>query len=186
MRCLNAGSLRCVIGHSLGGILAVAYSASRLRPIERLALFATPFPVDPATNYRRFLRSPMKRLMVHHRLLGRLTHQVGCRLFPLLLRAVHGGRYPREILQDFHKHTHHSYTDTAERCLFRFDVRLWLGAVPDLSAFLTYSDIDREVPVADAERYATALTGSHCHIVHRDHELVPFGSETRLREWLQR
>ena len=117
-----------------------------------------PYPTEPSRNRADYLRSPLSRFLIRHRAFGRLSHEVGCRLLPRLLYLR--GDYPREIMEDFHKHTHHSYTDTAERCLFRFDIRPALAAVQQLPALLIYSAIDREVPLRDAECYAVAFPHS--------------------------
>ncbi len=85
---------------------------------------------------------------------------------------------------DFHKHTHHSYTDAAERCLLRYDLRPQLPAIRHIPALLVYSPRDREVPLDHGCGYARSLEQAELRLVDRAHELVPFGFEGELRRWL--
>jgi pimeloyl-ACP methyl ester carboxylesterase len=84
LRATDTTTLHALVGHSCGGVVAVALLASGAARATRLALVAAPHPSPRFPARKELLKSPGDRLMLPWMPLAHLVHLVFSVFWPLL------------------------------------------------------------------------------------------------------
>jgi pimeloyl-ACP methyl ester carboxylesterase len=116
----NAGIVH-LVGHSMGGILALAYARQWPAQIGKLVLLATPFYRDAAEARRIVAGSSLfNRLFAMDNGLAHAVCTMMCMTRPLLLRVVPRVVHdvPALVAQDSLRHTWTSYARTLQHVIF--------------------------------------------------------------------
>lgn len=167
-----------LVGHSLGGALAVELAARLPGRVSRLALVAAPLMTGDVSA-RRDGRTCLTRLRVQRRLLGLLL--------PVYTRVRGGyGPYPREVVEDFGRYAAHAYLSTLDSAIWGHDYRPALAAVRSLPAYLLYGEADRMVPPANGAAFRRAFREAQLHLVPGDHQVLLTNPDAAdaLARWL--
>jgi len=164
-----------IIGHSLGGLIALEYAA-RYRPqVSRMALLSIPRYTDPVTAHARFWKgSPHYRRLLNEHSLAETLAQMKRSGMEITLRYLF--RFPWPVLIDSHKFTFRSLTSTLESCLLDYQVDRILPAVPPVPTLLIHGELDsvapleHVVPLPDAYPQMRLVTkrgtGHHLFLTH--------------------
>jgi pimeloyl-ACP methyl ester carboxylesterase len=179
----GATHVSALIAHSVGGVVAVTLLARQLARAERLVLAAAPYPSPRFPVRRELLRRPGDRAMLAWKPLAQGVHQLLQLLWPLL-RQVATPAALRGAWSGYMDHTIHSYTSTAEECLFRANLDPLLPQLQDCTTLLLYSRADRTVPLVHGERLHAALPRSTLRLLEGDHFAVLRSGTATVVQWL--
>lgn len=148
-----------IVGHSLGGLIALEYAA-RYRPqVTRMALFSIPRYTDPVTAHARFWKgSPNYRRLLNEHSLAETVAQMKRSGLEITLRYLF--RFPWPVLIDSHKFTFRSLTSTLESCLLNYQVDRILPSVPKVPILLIHGEQDSVAPL----EHVIPLLETHPHI----------------------
>jgi pimeloyl-ACP methyl ester carboxylesterase len=183
LRATDTTTLHAVVGHSCGGVVAVALLASGAARTERLALVATPYPSPRFPVRKELLKSPRDRLMLAWTPLAHLVHLTFSVFWPLL-RRLPVPDYLVGAWVGYMEHTIPSYVGTAEECLFRADLDPLLPALQDCPTLLLYGEQDRTVPLSHGQRLHAALSNSQLNLLTDGHYAVLHEGRTTLVDWI--
>ena len=177
--------LDAVVGHSCGGVLAMALIGMGVHPTRRLVLAATPYPSPRFPFQGEILRSPFDRLMLGSPSAATRVHESMLRLWPLLSRlpvpAAQRGAWAGYL-----EHTIPSYLGTAQHCIFGANVDPWLPTVASRPIMLLYGRRDRTIPPSQGDRLAAALSGSRLVPLQDGHMAILTEGRGPLVDWLRR
>jgi pimeloyl-ACP methyl ester carboxylesterase len=147
------------VGHSLGGLIALEYTARYGSHVRRLILLSLPRFSDPATAHARFWRgSPHYRRLLNEHSLKETLSQMKRSGLELTLRYML--RFPWTVLVDSHKFTFKSLTSTLEHCLLNYQVDRILPAVPPVPTLLIHGEQDSVAPL----EHVRAIPGLYSHM----------------------
>lgn len=164
-----------LIGHSLGGLIALEYAARFGSHVRRIVLLSLPRFSDPATAHALFWRgSPhYRRLLNEHSLVETLSQMKRSGL-EIALRYLF--RFPWTVIIDSHKFTFKSLTSTLEHCLLNYQVDRILPSVPAVPTLLIHGEQDSVAPCDHVrnlpDRYSQMRlrtvkgTGHHLFLTH--------------------
>ena len=164
-----------IIGHSLGGLIALEYAARYAAHVRRMILLSLPRFSDPATAHALFWRgSPhYRRLLNEHSLVETLSQMKRSGL-EIALRYLL--RFPWSVVIDSHKFTFKSLTSTLEHCLLNYQVDRILPAVPPVPTLLIHGEQDSVAPFDHVRHLpdiyphmrlrAVGGTGHHLFLTH--------------------
>jgi pimeloyl-ACP methyl ester carboxylesterase len=144
-----------IVGHSMGCLLALAYSNHYPLKTGRLALLACP-AFDDEQQARRAIgtASLFNRWLAMDTPAARWACTLMCALRPALLPlAPHLVRHvPAVVAQDALRHNWQSYSRTLRNVIFQADTHRWMqqSAAPIL---LIHGTEDRTAPYANVQRY---------------------------------
>ncbi len=164
-----------IVGHSLGGLIALEYAARHGSHVERMALLSLPRFGDPATAHAVFWRgSPHYRRLLNEHSLSETLAQFKRSGLEITLRYLF--RFPWAVLIDSHKFTFKSLTSTLEHCLLNYQVDRILPRVPAIPTLLIHGEKDSVAPlshVLDLPRSYSFMrletirgTGHHLFLTH--------------------
>jgi len=164
-----------LVGHSLGGLIALEYAARHGSHVERMVLLSLPRFGDPATAHAVFWRgSPHYRRLLNEHSLSETLAQFKRSGLEITLRYLF--RFPWAVLIDSHKFTFKSLTSTLEHCLLNYQVDRILPRVPAIPTLLIHGEKDSVAPLRHVldlpQRYPfTRLetirgTGHHLFLTH--------------------
>jgi pimeloyl-ACP methyl ester carboxylesterase len=183
LRATDTSTLHAVVGHSCGGVVAVALLAAGAAQTDRLVLAAAPYPSPHFPVRQELLKSPLDRLMLAWTPLAHLVHLTIALLWPLL-RHLPVPDYLAGARIGYMEHTIPSYVGTAEECLFRADLDPLLPALQDCSTLLLYGQQDRTVPLSHGQRLHAALANSQLNLLADGHYAVLDEGRTPLVDWI--
>jgi len=164
-----------IIGHSLGGLIALEYAARHRAHVRRMILLSLPRFSDPATAHALFWRgSPhYRRLLNEHSLVETLSQMKRSGL-EIALRYLF--RFPWSVVIDSHKFTFKSLTSTLEHCLLNYQVDRILPSVPPVPTLLIHGEQDSVAPFDHVRHLpdiyphmrlrAVGGTGHHLFLTH--------------------
>jgi pimeloyl-ACP methyl ester carboxylesterase len=162
-----------LVGHSLGSLIALEYSAAYPEHIERLALLNLPrhFSSEEAhgifwsgsPSYRKLLLQASAR-----------ASWVQFRRTGLSMSLRYARRFPWAVLMDARKFTFLSLTSTLENCLINYRVDPVLERMPHVPTLLIHGERDQVAPVANVRSLPGVypwmrlleIPGSGHHILH--------------------
>ena len=164
-----------IVGHSLGGLIALEYAARYGPHVRRMILLSLPRFSDPATAHALFWRgSPHYRRLLNEHSLGETMSQLKRSGLEITLRYLL--RFPWTVLVDSHKFTFKSLTSTLEHCLLNYQVDRILPSVPPVPTLLIHGEQDSVAPLDHVrpipELYAHMRlrtvrgTGHHLFLTH--------------------
>ncbi len=168
-----------LVGHSLGGALALELAARLPERISRLALVAAPLMTGDAGKRRSSAGNCLLKLTMQRRLYALLV--------PLYTRVRGGyGPYSREVVEDFTRYTARAYVSTLEQAIWGHDYRPALAAIRSLPAYLLYGEADRMVPPVNGEAFRRAFPDAQLQIVPGDHQVLLTNTDAadQLARWL--
>ncbi len=183
VRAAGAPHLRAVVGHSCGGVIAMAALGTVAVAADRLCLAATPFASPRFPLRRELLTRPLDRLMLSWAPMAMAVHGALMLLWPLLRRAP----VPSELRgawAGFMDHTIHCYRLTAKHCLFQANIDPLLPAVRSLPTLLLYASHDRTVPFIHGVRFHRALPQSWLVAISGGHHAILRAGLVPLTRWL--
>ena len=135
-----------LVGHSLGGLIALNYAARNPEHVTRLVLLSLPRYADPVTAHHLFWRgSPHYRRLLKEHSLAETLAQMKRSGLELTLRYML--RFPWAVLIDSHKFTLKSLTSTLEHCLLNYRIDAVLPQVPSLPCLLIHGEQDSVAPL---------------------------------------
>jgi pimeloyl-ACP methyl ester carboxylesterase len=183
LRELGATRVHAVVGHSVGGVVAIALLAAGVITTHQLVLAATPYPSPRFPLRHELLRSPLDRLMLTWTPLAQVVHHALLRAWPLLAHLpvppYLGGAWAGYL-----DHTIQSYTSTTEECLFRADIDPLLAAIATCPTLLLYAINDTTVPLVHGQRLHTTLPQSTLRVIDGDHYAVLRAGRAIVLPWL--
>lgn len=164
-----------IVGHSLGGLIALEYAARYPPQVRRMALLSIPRYTDPATAHARFWQgSPHYRRLLNEHSLAETVAQMKRSGLEITLRYLF--RFPWPVLIDSHKFTFRSLTSTLESCLLDYQVDRILPAVPPVPTLLIHGEQDSVAPLEHVAPLPLAYpqmrlvtrrgTGHHLYLTH--------------------
>jgi pimeloyl-ACP methyl ester carboxylesterase len=135
-----------IVGHSLGGLIALEYAARYRSHVRRMILLSLPRFSDPATAHALFWRgSPHYRRLLNEHSLKETLSQLKRSGLEITLRYML--RFPWSVLIDSHKFTFKSLTSTLEHCLLNYQVDRILPSVPPIPTLLIHGEQDSVAPL---------------------------------------
>jgi pimeloyl-ACP methyl ester carboxylesterase len=164
-----------LVGHSLGGLVALEYAARYGDHIDRMVVLSLPRFTDPTTAHEIFWRgSPHYRRLLNEHSLAETLAQMKRSGLEITLRYIF--RFPLSVLIDAHKFTFKSLTSTLEHCLLSYQVDRILPAVPPIPTLLIHGEQDSVAPLAHVRHLPSAHdhmqletvcgTGHHLFLTH--------------------
>ncbi len=160
-----------LVGHSIGTLLSIAYTARHPKQVERLVLLSIPF-FGGAKEARRFFSNqpvPMGWFFSNMALAAViciLTRRVLRWLMPYLLRDL-----PREVAADIVKHSWRSFTSSFLEVICNYDVKKDADLLGDLPVLCIHGDQDDTAPLAGAVVLAAGRPSWQVHILNGvDHQ----------------
>ena len=173
---LGIASPVSVAGHSMGGVLAALYAASRPERVNALALVATPFP-----------RAQQHPLRLPGGPGGRAFYRVVQEVLPLLSPLVRSATFPRAVIADYLRHTLASYELTSHSLIWDVSAvdELEPLRTADRPELLFYSDEDRTIASDSLQLWRSVLPRAEVLGAPGGHQLLLRGGFTRLAEWLR-
>jgi pimeloyl-ACP methyl ester carboxylesterase len=183
LRATGTSTLHAIVGHSCGGVVAVALLAAGAAQTDRLVLAAAPYPSPHFPVRQELLKSPLDRLMLAWTPLAHLVHLTFSVCWPLL-RHFPVPDYLAGAWAGYMEHTIPSYVGTAEACLFQADLEPLLPALQDCPALLLYGEQDRTVPLIHGQRLHAALMNSQLKLLTDGHYAVLHEGRTTLVDWI--
>ena len=135
-----------LIGHSLGGLIALEYASRYGEHVRRMILVSLPRYSDPVTAHALFWRgSPHYRRLLNEHSLAETLSQMKRSGLEITLRYLL--RFPWSVLIDSHKFTFKSLTSTLEHCLLDYQVDRILPFVPPVPTLLIHGEQDSVAPI---------------------------------------
>jgi pimeloyl-ACP methyl ester carboxylesterase len=167
-----------IVGHSLGGLVALEYAAHHAGHVQRMVLLSLPRFHDKETAHSIFWRgSPHYRRLLKQHSLAESISQMKRTGLEVTLRYMF--RFPWSVLVDSHKFTMKSLTSTLDHCLLNYQVDSILPRVPSVPTLLIHGQKDSVAPLAQIADLATlyphmristvAGTGHHVFLTHTSH-----------------
>lgn len=164
-----------IVGHSLGGLIALHYAARYPGRVRRLILVSLPRYSDPVSAHALFWRgSPHYRRLLNEHSLAETLSQMKRSGLEITLRYLL--KFPWSVLIDSHKFTFKSLTSTLEHCLLNFQVDSILPAVPPVPTLLIHGEQDSVAPLDHVRPlpqlypfmrlHALRGTGHHLFLTH--------------------
>lgn len=141
-----AGRPMAIVGHSLGGLIALSYAARHGDHVSRMVVLSLPRFTDPVTAHAIFWRgSPHYRRLLNEHSLAETLAQMKRSGLELTVRYLL--RFPWTVLIDSHKFTFKSLTSTLEHCLLNYQVDGILPSVPPIPTLLIHGEQDSVAPL---------------------------------------
>jgi len=135
-----------IVGHSLGGLIALEYAALHGAHVKRMILLSLPRFTDPATAHALFWRgSPHYRRLLNEHSLRETISQMKRTGLEVTLRYL--VRFPVAVVVDSHKFTFKSLTSTLEHCLLSYQVDRILPGIPPVPTLLIHGERDSVAPL---------------------------------------
>ncbi len=164
-----------LIGHSLGGLIALEYASRYGEHVRRMILVSLPRYSDPVTAHALFWRgSPHYRRLLNEHSLAETLSQMKRSGLEITLRYLL--RFPWSVLIDSHKFTFKSLTSTLEHCLLDYQVDRILPCVPPVPTLLIHGEQDSVAPIdhvrplpdlyPSMRLHAMRGTGHHLFLTH--------------------
>lgn len=164
-----------LIGHSLGGLIALEYASRHGEHVRRMILLSLPRYSDPATAHALFWSgSPHYRRLLNEHSLAETLSQLKRSGLEITLRYLL--RFPWSVLIDSHKFTFKSLTSTLEHCLLNYQVDRILPFVPPVRTLLIHGEQDSVAPFdhvrplpdlyPSMRLHAMRGTGHHLFLTH--------------------
>ncbi len=151
-----------IIGHSLGALLTVAYTARYSDQVENIIVVGMPYFGSQARAYEYFRTGPVKGGVFYTNIFLTMmacviTRRVLGWLLPYVLRHV-----PREVAEDLVKHTWRSSTSSLWEVVYRYDIAADLERLPHrIRVLFIHGDQDLMAPVDAVKRLAAENTRVH-------------------------
>jgi pimeloyl-ACP methyl ester carboxylesterase len=153
-----------LVGHSLGGLVALEYAARYGHHVDRMVLLSLPRFTDPTTAHEIFWRgSPHYRRLLNEHSLAETLAQMKRSGIEITLRYFF--RFPWPVLIDAHKFTFKSLTSTLEHCLLSYQVDRILPAVPAIPTLLIHGEQDSVAPLAHVRHLPSTYDYMHLETV---------------------
>jgi len=164
-----------IVGHSLGGLVALQYAARHREHVRRMILVSLPRYSDPVSAHALFWRgSPHYRRLLNEHSLAETLAQMKRSGLEITLRYLL--RFPWAVLIDSHKFTFKSLTSTLEHCLLNYQVDGILPSVPPVPTLLIHGEQDSVAPIdrvrplpllyPSMRLHAVRGTGHHLFLTH--------------------
>lgn len=139
-----------LIGHSMGTLLSIAFTARHPEQVERLVLLSIPFFGNAKEARRFFTSQPVPygwffSNMALAAVICILTRRVFSWLVPYLQRDL-----PREVAADIVKHSWRSFTSSFWEVICNYDVKRDADMLGDLPVLCIHGDQDDTAPLAGA------------------------------------
>jgi pimeloyl-ACP methyl ester carboxylesterase len=180
-----------LVGHSMGGILALAYAQRWPEEVGKLVLLATPFYRSETEARQIVARSSLfNRLFAMDNPLARGVCMLMCATRPLLMqlvpRFVHDG--PELVAQDSLHHTWTSYARTLQHVVFETPARLLIREVAH-PIRIVQGTKDTIAPLALTREATTGLVLVQLTTLPAEHRFVFTHSGERAAltdQWIRR
>lgn len=164
-----------IVGHSLGGLVALEYAARHAAHVQRMVILSLPRFHDKETAHSVFWRgSPHYRRLLNQHSLAETVAQMKRTGLEVTLRYMF--RFPWSVLADSHRFTMQSLTSTLDHCLLNYQVDGILPQVPAVPTILIHGERDSVAPLAHLADLATIYphlrittmpgTGHHVFLTH--------------------
>jgi pimeloyl-ACP methyl ester carboxylesterase len=136
-----------LIGHSMGTLLSIAYTARHPEQVERLVLLSIPFFGGPKEAHRFFSSQPVPygwffSNMVLAAVICILTRRLFARIVPYFRRDL-----PYEIAIDIVKHSWRSFTSSFWEVVCNYEVKRDIDALGKLPILCIHGDQDNTAPL---------------------------------------
>lgn len=143
----DAGRPLAILGHSLGGLVALELAVRSPARVDRLVLLSVPRFTDPEAAHRVMLEGSFSyRSLLAVNSIGANWAQV--RRYGWRLSARYVGRLPWAVLADARKFSFRSLTSTLEHCLLHYAVDPVLERLPPtIPTLLIHGAEDTVAPV---------------------------------------
>jgi pimeloyl-ACP methyl ester carboxylesterase len=134
------------VGHSLGSLLALEYTAAYGEQVRRMVLLSLPRYKDAATAHALFWRgSPHYRRLLNQQSFRATLAQMRRSGLEVTLRYL--WKFPWAVIADSHKFTLNSLTSTLDLCLLNYQVDRVLPRVPGRPCLLMHGERDAVAPL---------------------------------------
>jgi pimeloyl-ACP methyl ester carboxylesterase len=160
-----------VVGHSLGGVIALKMAALFPDLTERLVLMSTPLTTTRDDNIAEVLRCPFwMRWLVQYPHASRLVLSVRFQWLTKLFGDLRG--YPKAIIEDANKYRWSSLAETFRKCFVDENM---VQALPNLRlpALLIWGDNDKLVQIHHAHALQEAIPRAGLVVVLGADHAVP-------------
>ncbi|MFQ6004458.1 MAG: alpha/beta fold hydrolase [Woeseia sp.] len=147
-----------LVGHSLGALISVAYTARHPEHVRNITLIGMPYFGSQGTAYRYMRSGPVRGGFLYTNVALTMiaciiTRRVLGWLLPYVLRSV-----PREVAEDLVKHTWRSSTSSLWEVVYRYDAAEDLNRLPvHIGVSCIHGDQDVMAPL----RAIVRLTATH-------------------------
>jgi pimeloyl-ACP methyl ester carboxylesterase len=159
-----AGRPMAIVGHSLGGLIALNYAARHGDHVPRMVVLSLPRFTDPVTAHAIFWRgSPHYRRLLNEHSLAETLAQMKRSGLELTVRYLL--RFPWTVLIDSHKFTFKSLTSTLEHCLLNYQVDGILPSVPPIPTLLIHGEQDSVAPLGHVLPLPAAYPHMRLHTI---------------------
>ena len=185
MRAAGVQRFSAVVGHSAGGVVAVALVASGLIAAERVALAAAPYPSPRFPLRQELLTQPYFRQLLANRALARLDDVFFRRVLWPFARFVQTPDYLQGGRAGLLDYSVDSYYGTAEELLLRTDIDPLVARLRPIPTLLLYGRDDTTVPHLHGERLHAALPWSSLIETTGGHYSIVSSGLPTLVEWLK-
>ena len=173
LQSLNAQTAH-MVGHSMGCILALAYTRAYPERIGKLVLLALPCYRDEHEARERIKQSSLfNRLLAMDTALAQVACAVMCHLRPLFMaiapKLVHD--VPAVVARDALRHTWASYSRTMQHVIFSAPAQKWLTEIPN-PMFIIQGKADRIAPLENVQQAIDHLPNITLVTLEAGHRLV--------------
>jgi pimeloyl-ACP methyl ester carboxylesterase len=139
-----------LVGHSLGAILALGYTATYPQRIVKTILLSLPYYHDEPEAKRYIATGSRFKFIFSDSLQTKIVCTFMCSLFgsvtrqiaPLLMRDL-----PREVAQDVHRHSYQSYISTLTNVLYQQSLHQLVNKTMGDTLVLLHGEQDQIVPL---------------------------------------
>lgn len=144
-----------IVGHSLGALLAIAYTARHPERIDSTVLISLPYFDSQDAAYQYMREGPVKGGFVYSNLFLTMlacifTRRVLGKVLPYFIRDM-----PREVVEDLVKHTWRSSTSSLWEVVYRHNAAADLRAVvPAIKMLCIHGSEDVIAPVQSVQDLA--------------------------------
>ncbi len=175
-----------LVGHSMGGILALQLAGQLVGPrrhspetagleVKGLALLAAPFATPRHDVRGEMLRSFSDRLMLSHAALCWPVHHLLTLIWPglrfLVARGYIKPGLPPAVVEDYMRHTCQSYRSNANQCIFENNLDPVIARLKQFGeppTLLVYSQSDRQVPARHGQELSALLDASQLKLFQKE------------------
>lgn len=185
VRAAGSPEFSAVVGHSVGGVVAMALIAGGLVAAERLALAAAPYLSPRFPVRQELVTQPYFQQLLANRALARLDDAFFRRVLWPLARFVQTPDYLQGGRAGLLDYSVDSYYGTAEELLLRANLDPLVARLPAIPTLLLYGRDDRTVPHINGERLHAALPWSSLVETIGGHYGIISAGLATLVEWLK-
>jgi pimeloyl-ACP methyl ester carboxylesterase len=140
-----------LIGHSLGGVLALAWAAEHKNQVEKIILLNTPLAQTSEDAQTSIMEVPRKflnwsYLILRHRFFSFLACNILCRLNGMkFFESLKPAYISHEVFEDYRRHSWKSLTKTLEQVFLAIPARAVLAQITHIPVLIISGNQDSEI-----------------------------------------